>query len=97
MDTISAISALTADPTEVLAAVCDLLPAEAAAPIRALEPTTYETFALAYVALRRNNIEADHALLEQLVRILFDFHDAEAAGETQPRVLRLVKSGTPVG
>lgn len=88
--------AFSADPTDVLSAVCDLLPAEDADPIRRLEPTTYETFALAYVALRKHEIQADHELVNQLVRILFDFHDAEAAGETQPRVLRLVRTATPV-
>src|SRR5690349_20805301 len=81
---------LTADPVDVLTAACALLPAEAARPILDLEPNRYETFVLAYVALRRHEVPADRELLNQLVRILFDFHDAEAAGETRPRALRLV-------
>lgn len=64
--------------TDVLGAVCALLPPEVAGQIRGMDPHKYETFVDAYVAIRRNAVQVDPGLLNRLVEVLFDFHDAEA-------------------
>ena len=66
-------------PTDVLHRVCDLLPPEQAAFIRTLDPSAYYTYVQTYVAVRRSKVELDRDLQRQLVRVMFDFHDAQAA------------------
>ena len=68
--------------TDVLARICDLLPSDVAGPIREMDPTIYRTYALAYVAVRRNDVGVDPDLLRQLLRVLFDFHDEGVAEAT---------------
>lgn len=65
--------------SEALHRVCSLLPADDAVFIGSLDPTAYETYVHAYVAVRRHQVRLDPDLNSRIVEILFEFHDAQAA------------------
>jgi hypothetical protein len=69
---------------ELLAQLCDLLPAEEAERIRAMDPDAYQTHVQAYLTARRLRVPLPTRLRVGMVRSFFDVHDRLVAETSDP-------------